>query len=45
MGVWEAGPTFDIVELTEDRLLVSAPIMNGDCTNGEGYFTLYFAAQ
>jgi hypothetical protein len=45
MGVWDAGPTFDIVELTEDRLVVSAPIQLGDCTNGEGYFTLYFAAQ
>ena len=31
--------------VTEDRLVVSAPIQNGDCTNGEGYFTLYFAAQ
>ncbi len=45
MGVWDAGPTFDIIELTEDRLVVMAPIMNGDCTNGEGFFTLIFSAQ
>lgn len=45
MGVWDAGPTFDLIELTEERMVVSAPIMNGDCSAGEGYFTLYFAAQ
>ena len=45
MGVWDCGPTFDIIELTEDRLVVMAPIQNGDCTNGDGYFTLIFAAQ
>ena len=45
MGVWDCGPTFDIIEITEDRLVVMAPIQNGDCTNGDGYFTLIFAAQ
>lgn len=45
MGVWDCGPTFDILELTEDRLVVMAPIQNGDCTTGEGYFTLIFVAQ
>ena len=45
MGVWDCGPSYDILELTEDRLVVMAPLMNGDCTNGEGYFTLIFAAQ
>lgn len=45
MGVWDCGPTFDILELTEDRLVVMAPIQNGDCTAGEGYFTLIFVAQ
>jgi len=45
MGVWDCGPSYDILELTEDRLVVMAPIQNGDCTAGEGYFTLIFAAQ
>lgn len=45
MGVWDCGPTFDIVELTEDRLVVMAPIQNGDCSPGVGFFTLIFSAQ
>ena len=45
MGVWDSGPTFDIVDITEDRMVVVAPQQNGDCTAGEGYFTLIFTAQ
>jgi len=44
MGVWDSGPAYDIVEITEDRLVLHAPIQNGDCTAGDGYFTLTFIA-
>ena len=45
MGVWNAGPTFDIVEISEDRLVVSAPFQSGDCAPEDGFFTLAFVAQ
>lgn len=45
MGVWDSGPTYDIVELTEETLVLHGRIQNGDCTAGEGYFTLTFSAQ
>lgn len=44
MGVWDSGPAYDIVEITENRLVLHAPIQNGDCTQGGGYFTLIFTA-
>ena len=44
MGVWDSGPAYDIVEITEDRLVLHAPIQNGDCSAGDGYFTLTFIA-
>jgi hypothetical protein len=45
MGVWDSGPTFDIVDITEDRMVVVSPQQNGDCSAGEGFFTLIFTAQ
>lgn len=44
MGVWDSGPVYDIVELTADRMVVEAPFQNGDCSPGDGYFTLTFIA-
>jgi PKD repeat protein len=44
MGVWDSGPTYDIVELTEETLVLHGRIQNGDCTPGNGYFTLSFSA-
>lgn len=44
MGVWDSGPAYDIVEITENRLVLHAPIQNGDCTEGTGFFTLTFVA-
>lgn len=45
MGVWDSGPVYDIVELTEETLVLHGKIQNGDCTAGDGYFTLTFTAQ
>ena len=45
IGVWDSGPTYDIVELTEETLILHGRIQNGDCTAGDGYFTLTFSAQ
>ena len=45
MGTWDSGSVYDIVELTETRLVVVAPIQNGDCSLGEGFFTFIFDAQ
>ncbi len=45
MGVWDSGPVYDIVELTEETLVLHGRIQNGDCTAGDGYFTLTFTAQ
>jgi len=45
MGTWDSGPVYDIVELTETRLVVVAPIQTGDCAQGDGFFTFIFDAQ
>jgi PKD repeat protein len=44
MGVWDSGPAYDIVELTENSLILHGKIQNGDCSAGDGYFTLSFSA-
>ena len=45
-GVWDSGPMYEVVELTEDELVVSAPWQSGDCSpmNPQGFFTLKFVA-
>ncbi len=45
LGVMDSGPVYDIIELTEDRLVLLSPIMQANGTPGQGYFTLYFVAQ
>ena len=45
MGVWDSGPYYDIVELTENRLVLHGPIQEGDCIQGEGWFTIVFEAD
>lgn len=45
MGVWDSGPVYDILELTEDRLVVHGPIQTGDCQQATGWFTLIFVAD
>ena len=45
MGVWDSGPYYDIVELTESRLVLHGPIQEGDCIQGEGWFTIVFEAD
>ncbi len=45
MGVWDSGPVYDIVELTEETLILHGSLQNGDCTAAEGFFTLTFSAQ
>ena len=45
MGVWDSGPFYDIIELTEDRLVVHGPIQTGDCQQADGWFTLIFVAE
>lgn len=45
MGTWDSGPAYDIVELTETRLVIHAPIQDGDCAQADGYFTFIFDAQ
>ena len=42
MGVWDSGPVYDILEITEDRLVIHGPIQTGDCQQSEGWFTLIF---
>lgn len=42
MGVWDSGPDYNIVEITEDRMVLTVRQQNGDCTAGEGWFTLTF---
>lgn len=39
MGVWDSGPLYDIVTLTENLLVVRSEIVNAD-----GWFELYFEA-
>lgn len=45
MGVWDSGPVYDILELTEDRLVIHGSIQTGDCQQGDGWFTLTFVAD
>lgn len=45
MGTWDSGPVYDIVELTETRLVIHGAIQTGDCLAGEGFFTFIFDAQ
>lgn len=45
MGVWDSGPVYDILELTEDRLVIHGPIQTGDCQQAAGWFTLTFVAD
>lgn len=45
MGVWDSGPVYDILELTEDRLVVHGPIQTGDCQQSAGWFTLIFVVD
>ena len=40
MGVWDSGPLYDIILLTEDELIVRSQILNS-----EGWFDLYFIAR
>lgn len=40
MGVWDSGPFYDIVTLTESDLVVRGPTADGG-----GWFELYFVAQ
>ena len=47
LGVWDSGPEYAIVELTETTLVLYALQQGGDCFNpvGSGYFTLKFEAS
>lgn len=45
MGVWDSGPLYDIVELTETSLIIHGAVQTGECSTGEGFFTLSFVAQ
>ena len=45
IGTWDSGPAYDIVELTETRLVLHSTQRNGDCTQAEGFFTYIFVAQ
>jgi hypothetical protein len=45
MGVWDSGPYYDIVDLTENRLVLHGPIQGGDCIQEEGWFTIVFVAD
>ena len=45
IGTWDSGPAYDIVELTETRLVLHSTQRNGDCTQGDGFFTYIFVAQ
>ena len=41
MGVWDSGPLYDIILLTEDELVVRSRLVNND----EGWFDLSFVAR
>jgi hypothetical protein len=45
MGVWDSGPFYDVLEITEDRLVLHGPIQTGDCQQAEGWFTLTFVVD
>ena len=40
MGVWDSGPIYDILLLTENELVVRSQILGTD-----GWFDLYFVAR
>ena len=42
MGVWDSGPNYEIVELTETTLVILSQLQSIDCVPLEGYFTLRF---
>lgn len=42
MGVWDSGPNYEIVELTETTLVILGQIQSFDCVPSEGYFTMRF---
>ena len=42
MGVWDSGPNYEIVELTETTLVILSQIQSIDCVPSGGYFTLRF---
>jgi len=42
MGVWDSGPNYEIVELTETTLVILSQLQSIDCVPSEGYFTLRF---
>jgi hypothetical protein len=42
MGIWDSGPYYDIVEITEDRLVIHGPTQSGDCQQTDGWFTIVF---
>ena len=44
MGIWDSGPFYDIVEITEDRLVLHGPTQSGDCEQTDGWFTIIFIA-
>ena len=44
MGIWDSGPYYDIVEITEDRLVIHGPTQTGDCQQSDGWFTIIFTA-
>lgn len=45
MGVWDSGPDYNIAEIEEDRMVLTVRQQNGDCTPGEGWFTLVFVTS
>jgi hypothetical protein len=42
MGVWDSGPSYEIVELTETNLVIHGIVNGPDCSPQTGYFTLRF---
>ena len=45
IGVMDSGPTYDVVKLTPDSLVLVSPIIQANGEAGDGFFTLYFVAQ
>jgi PKD repeat protein len=45
MGTRDAGPVYDIIELTETRLVIHGAVQDQTCAQGAGYFTFIFEAQ
>ena len=42
MGVWDSGPDYNILEITEDRMVLLGRKQTGDCMSEDGWFTLTF---